>query len=71
MLAYTAVGFPGVTDPVLYLHPTFTEQLPEALLKRLQVRSLQADGIRMAAAGDKRILDQMHFVQLKARAANE
>lgn len=71
VLAYTAVGFPGVTDPVLYLHPAFTGQLPEALLKRLQVRSLEADGIRIAVAGSKRILDQMHFVRQKASAANE
>jgi len=50
VLAFTEVGFPGVADPVLYLHPRFTGSLPKSLqgLERRSYR--QGSGISVERA---------------------
>lgn len=63
VLAYRAVGFPGVVDPVLYLHPRFAGRLPDELLQ-LQVRCLNDNGISVKPAQIQNVLSDMHFVQL-------
>lgn len=64
VLAYTEVGFPRAADPVLFLHPRFNGQLPEALMK-LQVRTLDKAGICVKPAQLKNVLVDMNFVRIR------
>jgi len=61
VLAYTEVGFPRASDPVLFMHPRFSGSLPEALT-RMQVRSLDNNGISVRPAQIKNVLIDMNFV---------
>lgn len=64
VLAYTEVGFSRASDPVLFMHPSFSGSLPEALT-RLQVRSLDNNGISVRPAQIKNVLVDMNFVRVR------
>jgi hypothetical protein len=62
LLAFMEVGFPGVADPVLYLHPRFDGQVPESL-KRLERRTYrEGSGICVEAATIHNIAGPLGFV---------
>jgi hypothetical protein len=62
VLAFMEMGFPGVADPVLYLHPRFTGVLPESL-KRLEQRTLSAGkGIHVERATIHNFMSSLGFV---------
>lgn len=62
VLAFTDVGWRGVPDPVLYLHPRFSGQLPQSL-ERLQERAyMEGVGVSIRPTQGKRILQEMNFV---------
>ena len=62
VLAFMEVGFPGVADPVLYLHPRFTGVLPESL-KRLERRTLrEGNGIHVERATIHNFMSSLGFV---------
>jgi hypothetical protein len=63
VLAYRDVGFTRVVDPVLYLHPRYVGRLPQSLL-RLEVRSLNFDGVTVKSAQIKNVLSAMECVRL-------
>jgi hypothetical protein len=62
-LAFLAVDFPVCVQPVLYLHPRFTGELPQALLA-LERRYLTPDGrgIRVTPALRDDLLSGLHLV---------
>lgn len=61
VLAFTEVWFGGCSEPVLYLHPRFEGQLPEALLQ-LERRTLDADGVSVREAQSRGFLEVLGFV---------
>jgi len=62
VLAFMEVGFPGVADPVLYLHPRFNGPLPESL-KRLEQRTYQeGKGVSVQRATIHNVAAPLGFV---------
>jgi hypothetical protein len=62
VLAFTEVGFPGVADPVLYLHPRFNGSLPDSL-KKLERRSYRhGSGISVEQATINNVMSSLGFV---------
>jgi hypothetical protein len=62
VLAFMEVGFPGVADPVLYLHPRFNGPLPESL-KRLEQRTYkEGKGVIVQPATTRNVAARLGFV---------
>jgi hypothetical protein len=62
VLAFTEVGFPGVADPILYLHPRFEGEVPESI-KRLEQRTYsQGVGVCVQRAVIKSVCRSLNFV---------
>lgn len=62
VLAFMEVGFPGVADPVLYVHPRFDGQLPESL-KRLEQRTYrEGSGVCVHRATIHNVAGPLGFV---------
>lgn len=63
VLAFVNVGFRQIPDPVLYLHPRFTENLPESLLI-LERRYLDpaGEGIGMTPSQHPGVMTGLRFV---------
>ncbi len=65
VLAFTEVGFPGVADPLLYVHPRFDGPLPEPL-KRLEQRTYQeGTGVCVEQATIHNVCQELGFVSRK------
>jgi hypothetical protein len=62
VLAFTGVGWLGVADPVLYLHPRFDGQLPQSLYRLEQRTYTESFGVNIQPAQGQRILQEMNFV---------
>ena len=62
VLAFTNVGWRGVPDPVLYLHPRFDGNLPQALDRLEQRTYMEGIGVSIRPAQGGRILQEMNFV---------
>jgi hypothetical protein len=65
VLAFTDVGWLGVADPVLYLHPRFDGQLPQSLYRLEQRTYTEGLGVNIQPAQGQRILQEMNFVSAK------
>lgn len=65
VLAYLRIGFPGGSDPILYLHPRFEGTLP-AQLKQLKWRVFNSvtNTIDTIPAQRLHILNELKFVQI-------
>lgn len=64
VLAFLEVGFLGVSDPVLYLHPRFSGVLPEALLQlEKHIYDAETCSIRIERAKAAGLLDGLGFVK--------
>jgi hypothetical protein len=62
VLAFTGVGWRGVPDPVLYLHPRFNGNLPQALGMFEQRTYTERLGVNIRPAQGRSILQEMNFV---------
>lgn len=65
VLAFTSVGFPGVADPILYIHPRFDGLLPK-LLTRLERRTYRDGvGVEVSSATINNVTEPLGFVPRK------
>ena len=62
VLAFTQVGWRGVPDPVLYLHPRFGGHLPQSLDRLEQRIYTEGVGVSIRPAQGRGILQEMNFV---------
>jgi len=63
VLAYVRIGLRGGPDPVLYLHPPFEGELPNALLNlERRTYGAEAEGIALHKPSATGILEKVGFV---------